>query len=118
MEISGRVALVTGGATRVGRALSLALASAGADVFVHYNSSAGPAEEAVAAVEGLGRRAASGAANLSDPTTTPGLISAATEALGPVSILVNSASATSKIPSLLLTGLAGVLLRDRVVKSS
>ena len=92
MQISGRVALVTGGATRVGRALSLALASAGADVFVHYNSSAGPAEEAVAAIEALGRRAASGAANLSDPATAPGLVTAATEVLGPVSILVNSAS--------------------------
>lgn len=92
MEISGRVALVTGGATRVGRALSLALASAGADVFVHYNSSAGPAGETVAAIEALGRSAASGAANLSDPGTTAGLIAAATEALGAVSILVNSAS--------------------------
>ncbi len=92
MEITGRVALVTGGATRVGRALSLALASAGADVFVHYNSSAGPAEETVAAIQALGRRAADGAANLSDPATTAGLVAAATEALGPVSILVNSAS--------------------------
>jgi pteridine reductase len=92
MEISGRVALVSGGATRVGQALSLALASAGADVFIHYNSSAGPAEEAVAAVEALGRRAASGAANLSDPSAAGGVVAAATDALGPVSILVNSAS--------------------------
>ena len=92
MEIASRVALVTGGATRVGRALTLALAEAGADVFVHYNSSAGPAEETVAAVEGLGRRAASGAANLGDPATAPGLIAAATDALGPVSVLINSAS--------------------------
>ena len=92
MEIASRVALVTGGATRVGRALTLALAEAGADVFVHYNSSAGPAEETVAAVEGLGRRAASGAANLGDPATAPGLIAAATDALGPLSVLINSAS--------------------------
>lgn len=92
MEIAGRVALVTGGATRVGRALTLALAAAGADTFVHYNTSAGPAEDTVAAVEAVGRRAVAGAANLSDPRTASGLVGAATEALGPVSILVNSAS--------------------------
>ncbi len=92
MEITGRNALVTGGATRVGRALTMALAAAGADVFVHYNSSEGPAEETADAVRSLGRRAAAGGADLSDPTTAAPLIDAATEALGPISILVNSAS--------------------------
>lgn len=96
MNISGRNALVTGGATRVGKALTLALANAGADVFVHYNSSAGPAEETAAAVEALGRRAAIGAANLSDPTVAEDLIAEATAALGPISILVNSASGFPK----------------------
>lgn len=92
MHINGRVALVTGGATRVGRALTLALAEGGADVFVHYNSSAGPAEETVAAVRAIGRRSASGAADLGDPSVAHDLIAAASDALGPVSILVNSAS--------------------------
>lgn len=92
MDIAGRNALVTGGATRVGRALTLALAAAGADVFVHYNSSAGPAEETAIAAESLGRRAATGAANLSDPTAAGELVAQATAALGPISILVNSAS--------------------------
>jgi len=92
MQITGRNALVTGGATRVGRALTLALAASGADVFIHYNSSAGPAEETAAEVAALGRRAASGAANLGDPGVAPDLISTATDALGPISILVNSAS--------------------------
>lgn len=92
MDVSGRNALVTGGATRVGRALTLGLAAAGANVYVHYNSSAGPAEETVAAVEAQGRRAASGAADLGDPGVAAGLVAAAGEALGPISILVNSAS--------------------------
>ena len=92
MELSGRNALVTGGATRVGKALSLALAASGADVFVHYNSSAGPAEETAAAIEGLGRRAAIGAADLASPATTADLMASATAALGPISVLVNSAS--------------------------
>lgn len=96
MDIAGRNALVTGGATRVGKALTLALANAGADVFVHYNSSAGPAQETAAAVEALGRRAASGAANLSDPAVAGQLIADATDALGSISILVNSASGFPK----------------------
>ena len=92
MDIQDRVALVTGGATRVGRALSMALAAAGAHVFVHYNRSGGPAEETAADIASLGRRAAIGSANLSDPRATAGLVAEASAALGPVSILVNSAS--------------------------
>lgn len=76
----------------MGRALTLALARAGADVFIHYNSSAGPADETAEDVRSLGRRAATGAANLSDPTVAADLIEQATDALGPVSILINSAS--------------------------
>ena len=96
MDITGRSALVTGGATRVGRSLTLALAAAGANVFVHYNSSTGPAEETAAEVEALGRRAAIGSANLSDPATGAQLIADATESLGPISILINSASGFPK----------------------
>lgn len=92
MDITGRNALVTGGATRVGKSLTLALAGAGANVFVHYNSSAGPAEETAADVEGLGRRSAIGSANLSDPAAGGQLIAEATAALGEISILINSAS--------------------------
>ena len=92
MDITDRIALVTGGATRVGRALTLALAAAGADVFVHYNRSAGPAEETAADVSSMGRRAAIGSANLGDPSVGAELIAQATAALGPVSILINSAS--------------------------
>lgn len=96
MDISGRVALVTGGAHRVGRALSLMLAEAGAAVYVHYNSSAGPAEETAADIEAHGSRAAIGSGDLSDPATAGTLLEAATRALGPVSILVNSASGFAK----------------------
>ena len=92
MDIEGRVAVITGGARRVGKALALGLAAAGADVFVHYNSSAEPALEVKAEVEKLGRRAAIGAVDLSQPEEAPKLIKLAAAALGEVSILVNSAS--------------------------
>jgi NAD(P)-dependent dehydrogenase (short-subunit alcohol dehydrogenase family) len=96
MDITGRSALVTGGATRVGKSLTLGLAAAGANVFVHYNTSAGPAEETAAEVEAHGRQAAIGSANLSDPAAGGQLIADAAEALGPISILINSASGFPK----------------------
>lgn len=92
MDVTGRNALVTGGAVRVGRAITLALAASGANVFIHYNRSSGPAQEAAAAAEALGVTAAVGSANLGDPSVAAELIAAATDALGPISLLVNSAS--------------------------
>ncbi len=92
MDIRGKVALVTGGGKRLGRAIALGLASAGADVFVHYRRSAEDAEQTVAEIRRGGGRAASGAMDLADPAQAPGLVEVATNALGPVSILINSAS--------------------------
>jgi len=92
VDLTGRNALVTGGAKRVGRALSLALARAGANVFVHYGSSTRDAERTVDDIKACGVRSACGSANLGDPTTAAALVAAATEALGPISVLVNSAS--------------------------
>jgi NAD(P)-dependent dehydrogenase (short-subunit alcohol dehydrogenase family) len=92
MDIHDRVAIVTGGARRVGKAIALGLARAGADVLIHYNTSAGPAEETVGEIEALGRRAAAGSVDLGNPTDVGRLVTMATEALGTPSILVNSAS--------------------------
>ena len=83
---------MTGGGVRVGRAIALGLASAGADVLVHYNRSAGPAEETVALARDLGVRAVAGSVDLSDPGRAGTLVDLATEHLGTPSILVNSAS--------------------------
>jgi len=92
MELKGRNALITGGAVRVGRAITRALAAEGANVFVHYHSSVGPAHTLHEEVLATGVRCASGQADLSDPSSTLGLMEEATEALGPISVLVNSAS--------------------------
>ncbi len=92
MELAGRSAIVTGGAVRVGRAITLALAAAGVDVFIHYNRSAGPAQDTAAEARSLGVRTAIGSVDLSDPAAAPDLVAMASDALGPVSLLVNSAS--------------------------
>ena len=67
MELKGKVAVVTGGAVRLGRAISLALADAGAAVVVHYSHSAAPADETVAEIASRGGRAAAVAADFADP---------------------------------------------------
>lgn len=92
MEIRNRVAVVTGGATRVGKSIALGLAAAGANIFVHYNRSVDPAEETLREIESAGGSGAIGSVDLGDPEAAPALIDKATAALGEVSILVNSAS--------------------------
>ncbi|MCB1246673.1 MAG: SDR family NAD(P)-dependent oxidoreductase, partial [Acidimicrobiia bacterium] len=92
MDLTGRNAIVTGGGVRVGRAISVALAHAGARVYVHYNSSNTDATGVRDEIVGAGGFAAVGSADLSDPAAARMLVDDATAALGPVSILVNNAS--------------------------
>jgi NAD(P)-dependent dehydrogenase (short-subunit alcohol dehydrogenase family) len=107
MDLNGRTAIVTGGGVRVGRAICLALAGAGAKVFVHYNSSEGPAIEVRDTIVANGGVAAVGSLDLSDPGSAPTLIDHAAAALGQPSILVNSASgfATDTVRDITLEGL-------------
>ena len=92
VDLRGRTALVTGGAVRVGRAISLALAGAGSRVVVHYNSSADDAEALVAKIRERGGGADSIGADLSAMEGVERLASDAGSMLGPIDILVNSAS--------------------------
>jgi pteridine reductase len=91
--LAGRRALVTGGAVRVGRALSLELAAMGLDVAVHYNSSPGPAESTVAECRARGVRAASVGGDLGSADACRRVVAEAERALGGgVDVLVNSAA--------------------------
>lgn len=86
-------ALVTGAGRRIGRALALEAARAGYDVAIHHRASADEAQETAREVRALGRRAVLLRADLADEAATRGLIAEAAQALGPVTLLVNSASA-------------------------
>jgi NAD(P)-dependent dehydrogenase (short-subunit alcohol dehydrogenase family) len=86
-------ALVTGAGRRIGQALALEAARAGYDVAVHHRASADEAEGTAQAVRALGRRAVLVQADLSDEAATRGLIDQAARQIGPVTLLVNSASA-------------------------
>ena len=87
-----RVALVTGGAVRVGRAISSALAEDGYRLVVHYNSSAGPADELVDQIRSAGGEAVAIGADLADAEAVRRLAREATDAFGGIDVLVNNAS--------------------------
>jgi NAD(P)-dependent dehydrogenase (short-subunit alcohol dehydrogenase family) len=85
-------ALVTGGSRRIGRAICIRLARVGFDVAVHHRDTADEAETVADKVRALGCRAAVVRGDLMDEAQVRGLVPAAVEALGPLSVLVNNAS--------------------------
>lgn len=91
-QAEGRVALVTGGARRLGAAIASALARHGWDVVVHFRHSRDDALRVVGDVESAGRRAVAVGCDLSRGDEVDGLLDACERALGPVRCLVNNAS--------------------------
>lgn len=87
-DLSGKVAVVTGANTGIGQAIAVALAQAGADVACVGRT---PAEETVAQIEALGRRAALISADLSTIEPVGRIVDEAVEKLGGLDILVNNA---------------------------
>lgn len=85
-------ALVTGAGKRLGRAIALELAHMGFDVAVHYGRSAAEAEATAGEIEAIGRRAITLGADLADEAQVLPLIVQAAEALGPLTVLANSAA--------------------------
>src|SRR5260370_28965302 len=90
--LAGQVALVTGSAKRVGRAVALRLAEDGADVIIHYHSSRVDAQSAVAEIEKLGRRSYAIAADLTNIAEIKRLFDEIAKQFGRLDILVNSAA--------------------------
>jgi pteridine reductase len=92
LSLRGRVALVTGAGKRLGRAVALRLAQEGANLAVHYNSSAAEAQSACGEIQALGRRAAAFQANLGSVDEIRRLFDEAGKEFGRLDILVNCAA--------------------------
>ena len=95
-----RVALITGGAVRVGRAISLGLARAGYDLVVSYHSSGDAAESLAAEVERLGRKAVTVKVDLVEPRAADELIEVVQSSFLHLDVLVNSAASFRSSPLL------------------
>jgi len=98
METVEKVALVTGAARRVGRAIALELARAGCDVAVHCRQSAKDAAHLVDEIRDMGRRAVVVAGDLANPETPNRIVAEAVRDLGRLDVLVNNASIFEKTP--------------------
>lgn len=93
MELSGQIALVTGGGQGIGRAISLALAKEGADMII-FELNLERAEEVSQEIEGLGRKSKAIKVNVADPSDVEEGFRRALEAFGKIDILVNNAGIT------------------------
>src|SRR5215472_2574896 len=91
-SLGGKVALVTGSAKRLGRAVAMRLAEEGAEVIIHYRSSQSEAQDAVQQIEKLGRRAVAICADLGSVRDIKRLFDEAGKHFGRLDILVNSAA--------------------------
>src|SRR5688572_18322080 len=98
-DLGGRVAIVTGGASGLGRAIGLGLARFGADVVVADRDRAG-AEAVVEAIRALGRRAEALAVDVTNWESVAAMAARARELFGNLDILVNSAGGNVRKPTL------------------
>ncbi len=94
LPLAGKLALITGSSQGIGRATAIRLAQSGADIVINYRSNANAAAEVKAHIEEMGRRCIAIQADVSQEEDVSRLFSGATEALGPIAILVNNAGTT------------------------
>ena len=102
LSLTGRVAVVLGGTSGIGRALALGLAQAGADVVCSARR-AEPVDAMAAEIERLGRRSLRLPADVTVRTSLEGLLSGVLAAFDKVDILVNCAGTTKRTPTLEVT---------------
>lgn len=95
-ELTGRVAIVTGGSRGIGRAIALGLARAGASVVVNYTANPEAAAEVVGQIVAAGGHAVAARADVGDITQHGRLIAMACERFGRLDILVNNAATTRR----------------------
>jgi hypothetical protein len=92
VDLSGKNALITGAARRIGRVTALALAREGVSVVLHYSRSGDEVNRLAAEAEVLGVRAWTVQGNMADPASAPEVFDAASRCSGSIDYLVNNAS--------------------------
>jgi 3-oxoacyl-[acyl-carrier protein] reductase len=95
LDLSGRVAAVTGGSRGIGRGIAELLAERGAAVAIGYRDRADAAREAVDAIAAAGGRAWSAPCDVADPASVSAFFADAARELGAIDILVNNAGASA-----------------------
>lgn len=97
-ELAGKVALVTGGARNIGRAISLALAAGGAAVVVNALHSRDDAAQTVELIKSSGGRALLQIADVTDAAAVGAMVAAAVAEFGHLDLLVNNAAIRAEVP--------------------
>ena len=97
-ELAGQVALVTGGARNIGRAIARALAAGGASVAVNARSQSDDLAQTVQLIEGAGGHAMAVVADVTDASSVKRMVDAAVERFGRLDILVNNAAVRIEQP--------------------
>jgi len=98
MEIEGKVALVTGGARRLGRSIALALAERGAELVIHYRDSEREAQEVLALLKKAGGKPVAVQGDVSIAADVDRIVETAMRAFGRIEILVNNAAVFYRTP--------------------
>ncbi len=110
VKLQGKVAVVTGGGTGIGRAICLRFAQEGCGVAVNYSKSERQAEEVVAKLRDTGVPAVAIQADVSKDAEVTALMKEAAEKLGRIDILVNNAGFSRRIPHRNLDGMTEELV--------
>jgi len=97
-ELSGKVALITGGARNIGRAIAQSLAAGGATVMVNANTSRADAEQTVAMIGKNGGKAALHMADVTDAAAVGGMVDALVAQFGRIDLLINNAAIRAETP--------------------
>ncbi|WP_298814456.1 3-oxoacyl-[acyl-carrier-protein] reductase [Chloroflexus sp.] len=125
LDLSGRVAIITGGSRGIGRAIAERLAGSGATVVVNYRGNEAAAEATVAAITAAGGKAIAIRGDVSQVDDVEHLVKTTLEQFGRIDILVNNAGITrdtlllrmkeSDFDEVIATNLRGVFLCTRAV---
>ena len=98
MDLKNKVALLTGGARRIGRAIAMDLAAQGTSIAVHYRTSQSEADAVVAEISSKGGKAQTFHANLEHVAEIEQMVAKVLDTFGRIDILINSASIFAPTP--------------------